>query len=216
MYVRPPPFPLRPTPPMRTPLDRDVRRRRLGFFRPRWPRGRPTATAGRRMLWPWGHCLVCSDAGRTAASAAVWRVLGRRGGAPHDVLVGPCLFGSLDTWRPQGVHAACSGGCWRPQTARNQVHPPTRANRGRPPHQRWFGGGLCSGPSQVWLGGGGDEIVGLSGSASSRSGAAAGGSRGGWKRLLVLVAADIERVGVIRSGRRTERTDVVQQGACVG
>ena len=59
-------------------------------------------------------------------------------------------------------------------------------------------------------------MAGLSGAASSRSGAGAGGSRGGWKRLLGLVAADIERVGVIRAGRRTERADVVQEGECVG
>jgi len=59
-------------------------------------------------------------------------------------------------------------------------------------------------------------MTGLSGPASRLFEAGVGGLRGGWKRLLGLVAADMERVGVIRAGRRTRRADLVQDGGGVG
>ena len=150
VYVRPPPFPLRPTPPMAHPArPRRAARASRGFpaslatgasHRHRGPTDAVTLGALPGAQRRGTHRSVRGSPARAGKEG---------GGAPPCSLIGPCLFGSPDTWLPRGVRTACSCGCWRPQTARNQVLPPTRPNRGRPPHPRWFGGGLRSGPSRV-------------------------------------------------------------------
>jgi len=115
LYVRSPPFPLRPTPPMAHP----ARPRRAARASRVFPASLATGASHRHRgptdavaLGATAWCATTRDTPqRPRQSSACWE---GGGGAQPCFLVGPCLFGSLDTWWPRGAYAACSGGCWRP------------------------------------------------------------------------------------------------------